>query len=87
MAANGEIANWLMQQAGVVVVMGAVIWWLAKAYKEEKKRNRNLSDKVVELCTLWEYNAGKKKQVETRKDNQIIALLNEIKDLIKTNGK
>ena len=85
--ANSEIINWGMQQAGGVVVMGAVIWWLAKAYKEEKKRNRNLSDKVVELCTLWEYNAGKKKQVETKKNNEIISLLNEIKNLIITNVK
>lgn len=84
---NSEIMNWVMQQAGVVVVMGAVIWWLAKAYKEEKKRNRSLSDRVVELCTLWEYNAGKKKQVETKKNNEIISLLNEIKNLIITNGK
>ena len=39
---NSEIMNWVMQQAGVVVVMGAVIWWLAKAYQEEKKRNIEL---------------------------------------------
>ena len=75
-------SEWLIQQAPVIVVMGVAIYWLAKAYQGERKRNRNLSDKVVELCTLWEHKAGQINEIESERSKQIIALLIEIKSLI-----
>ena len=78
-----ELGAWLLQQAPVIIVMGIAIYWLVKAFQEERKRNRNLSDKVVELCTLWEHKAGQLNDIEKNEKRQILELLIEIKELVK----
>ena len=73
---NIEIGQWLLQQAPVVVVMGVVIWWLAKRLEKCSDEKDILSKDVVKLTTLWE------EKSDSHKD-EIITLLREIKDIVR----
>lgn len=46
---EGGITQWLMQQAPVVVVMGLVIWWLARLYLSERAYNKEITEKNIDI--------------------------------------
>ena len=75
---NIEIGAWLLQQAPVIVVMGVVIWWLAKRLVKSEDEKDLLSKDVIKISTLWEAKADK---MDDNKD-EILKLLTEIKQLI-----
>lgn len=75
---NIEIGKWLLQQAPVVVVMGVVIWWLAKRLMKAEEEKDTLSRDVVKLTTIWE----EKYEHNNGKEEQIIQLLTEIKTIV-----
>ena len=76
------VLTWLLQQAPVVVVMGIVIWWLAKQLLVKDKLVSELSREVIKLTTLWE------EKSEQLSDNtsvgylEIIRILKEIRSLL-----
>ncbi len=49
-----ELFQWLKIQAPVIVVMGIVIWWLAKRLVSAEERNKDLTENVIKIATLWE---------------------------------
>ncbi|PZR04732.1 MAG: hypothetical protein DI539_25370 [Flavobacterium psychrophilum] len=73
---NLEIGTWLLQQAPVIVVMGIVIWWLAKRLEKAQDEKDVLSKDVVKLTTIWEEKAN------DGKDEEILRLLTEIKTIV-----
>ncbi|PZR18858.1 MAG: hypothetical protein DI539_16090 [Flavobacterium psychrophilum] len=73
---NLEIGTWLLQQAPVVVVMGIVIWWLAKRLEKAQDEKDVLSRDVVKISVLWQ------EQSDNGKDEEIIKLLTEIKTIV-----
>lgn len=75
---NIEIGTWLLQQAPVIVVMGVVIWWLAKRLVTADEQKDTLSRDVVKLTTIWE----EKYQNENDKRDEILKLLTEIKHIV-----
>ena len=72
------ILTWLLQQAPVIVVLGVVIWWLAKRLEKVEEQKETLSKDVIKLSTLWEEKVDK----NSEKESQIIELLREIKGLV-----
>lgn len=44
-----NIAQWLVEQAGLVVVMGVVIYWLAKRYEKVENEKGELAKEVIKL--------------------------------------
>jgi cytochrome c-type biogenesis protein CcmH/NrfF len=76
MTENLEIGNWLLQQSPVIIVMGIVIWWLAKRLEKAQDEKDVLSRDVIKITTLWEEKAS------DSKDEEIIKLLTEIKGIV-----
>lgn len=52
-----NIGSWLLEQAPVIVVMGVVIWWLARQYLRKDKQLTQVSEKAIQLSTKWEEKA------------------------------
>ena len=84
-----EILSWLVQQAPVIVVMGAAIYWLAKKLNKAETDKDDLAKDVIKLTTLWEEKSDKldAKNEKTDERNlklteQILELLREIKILV-----
>lgn len=71
-----NIWEWLIQQAPVIVVMGIVIYWLAKRLDKCQNQKDALAEDVVKLTTLWE-------EADNSKNEQILSLLREIKDIVR----
>jgi hypothetical protein len=44
-----NLAEWLVDQAGLVVVMGVVIYWLAKRYEKVENEKGELAKEVIKL--------------------------------------
>ena len=78
MDSNIEIGSWLLQQAPVIVVMGVVIWWLAKRLVKSEDEKDLLSKDVIKISTLWESKADK---MDGSKE-EILKLLAEIKQIV-----
>lgn len=76
---GGEFGGWLIEQAPVVVVMGVVVWWLAKRLVKAEDDKDNLSKEVIKITTLWEVKADKMDEDDKATKQQILTLLNEIK--------
>lgn len=74
-----DIGPWLLEQAPVVVVMGVVVWWLAKRLVKAEDEKDSLSREVIKITTLWETKADKMDTEDKETKQQILALLNEIK--------
>jgi hypothetical protein len=84
-----NLINWLIQQAPVVVVMGAAIYWLAKKLNKAESDKDGLAKDVIKLTTLWEEKSGKieekNEKSEEKNDKvseQILELLRDIKVLV-----
>lgn len=87
--AQPDLVNWLVQQAPVVVVMGAAIYWLAKKLTKAENDKDELAKDVIKLTALWEEKSDK---IEAKNEklgeraslvnDQILELLREIKQLI-----
>lgn len=70
--------TWLVQQAPVIVVLGIVVYWLAKRLEKAQDEKDVLSKDVVCLTAIWE----EKYKDNSEKDNEIIKLLTEIKTIV-----
>lgn len=95
-----EFIGWLLQQAPVVVVMGAAIYWLTKRLSKAEKDKTDLAKEVIKLTVLWEEKGDrlelKSEKNELKNDKidernlklteEILKLLREIK-LIVTNKR
>jgi predicted nucleic acid-binding Zn-ribbon protein len=80
---NINIWNWLIQQAPVVIVMGIVIWWLAKRLEKAEDEKDLLSKDVIKISTLWEAKADKMDEEDKSTKQQILSLLTEIKEIVR----
>jgi len=87
--ADPAITNWLVQQAPVVVVMGVIIFYLAKKLDKAETEKDEMAKDVIKLTVLWEEKNDKlsdisTKQVEkTASDKQeILKILQEIRLLL-----
>ncbi len=80
MSAEGvNIGNWLIEQAPVIVVMGVVIWWLAKRLVKSETEKDEMAKEVIKIATLWELKANKMDEEEKTTKKEILTLLQEIK--------
>lgn len=79
-----EIGPWLLEQAPVVVVMGVVVWWLAKRLVKAEDDKDSLSKEVIKITTLWEIKAAKMDDEDKATKQQILALLSDIKSSLPT---
>lgn len=71
--------TWLLQQAPVIVVMGIVIWWLARQLTKKDSQLTDLSKDVIKLTALWETKAEQLTTDEKELKNRILDALHEIK--------
>jgi hypothetical protein len=84
-----DLVSWLVQQAPVVVVMGAAIYWLSKKLNKAESDKDELAKDVIKLTTLWE-EKNDKLEAKTEKNEekyvkvreQILELLRDIKALV-----
>tara|TARA_R110000772_G_scaffold168031_4_gene279788 strand:- start:2327 stop:2587 length:261 start_codon:yes stop_codon:yes gene_type:complete len=82
-----EISKWLLEQIGMVVVMGLAIWWLAKRLVQAEKEKDKLSQDVIKLTTMWESKASSmtdELEEDKKRKDLIIGLLSEIKGMLTT---
>jgi hypothetical protein len=91
--ADVNIINWLLQQAPVVVVMGAAIYWLADRLKKAENDKDELAKDVIKLTTLWEEKSDKLDvrneklgEKSTKVNEEILVLLREIKMIVTERG-
>jgi translation initiation factor 2B subunit (eIF-2B alpha/beta/delta family) len=92
LAQSPELIDWLIQQSPVIVVMGVVIYWLAKRLTKAENDKDELAKDVIKLTTLWE---EKNDKIEERNhklneknekvNEQILELLREIKLIVSSN--
>ena len=77
-----DIVTWLLEQAPVVIIMGAVIYWLqAKLIRAEEEKD-SLARDVIQLTTLWEEKSQEIEDTNEKSRQRITELLNDIKTLI-----
>ena len=76
------LLTWLLQQAPVVVVMGVVIWWLAKQLLVKDKVVSELSKEVIKLTTLWESKSEQLSDDTSEGHEEVLRLLKEIRKLL-----
>lgn len=76
---DSGISNWLLQQAPVVIVMGVIIWWLAKRYEKSESDKSELAKEVIKLTVAYEAKFDSEKE----RDAEMKALLTEIRDTVK----
>ena len=76
---DSSLGTWLLDQAGLVVIMGVVIYWLAKRYEKAEQDKSDLAKEVIKLTVAYETKLDSDKE----KDNEIKALLTEIRDTVK----
>lgn len=80
-----ELIDWLLKQAPIVVIMGVVIYWLAKRLVKEQDSKDELAKEVVKLATLWESKVTQSKMDE-EKDRELrldnIRILKQLNDKI-----
>jgi len=76
------ISSWLFEQAPVIVVLGIVIWWLAKRLTKAEDEKDKLAASVIKLTTLWETKAtelGQESEEAKQFRKEALDLLKEIK--------
>ena len=74
--------TWLLQQAPVVVVMGIVIWWLAKQLLAKDKLVSDLSKEVIKLTTLWETKSEQLTDKTSEGYDEVLRILKELRSLL-----
>lgn len=80
------LVTWLVQQAPVVVVMGVIIWYLAKKLNKAETDKDEMAKDVIKLTVLWEEkgdkllsnNSKQNDKIEARNE-EILKILQEIK--------
>jgi len=84
-----SMINWLIQQAPVVVVMGAAIWWLANKLNKAENDKDEMAKEVIKLTALWEEKSDKidsksekLDEKNTKVNEQILELLRDIKTVV-----
>ena len=76
---GANIGGWLLEQAPVIVVMGVVIWWLAKRLVKSESEKDEMSKEVIKITTLWELKANKMDEEDKTTKKEILTLLQKIK--------
>tara|TARA_R110001632_G_scaffold67464_1_gene158442 strand:+ start:1373 stop:1618 length:246 start_codon:yes stop_codon:yes gene_type:complete len=74
-----DISSWIFEQVPVIIVMGVVIYWLAKQLIVINKQKDQLSKEVIKITTLWEIKADKIGVKDKEFKKEVIELLNKIK--------
>lgn len=84
-----DMVGWLVQQAPVVVVMGAAIYWLAKKLNKAENDKDEMAKEVIKLTALWEEKNDKVDAKNEKNDEkyekvteQILELLRNIKEIV-----
>lgn len=72
------VLNWLLQQAPVIIVMGVVIWWLAKRYESSEKDKTELAKEFIKLMVSVE----SKMDLDKYDNSEIKNQLNKLIDLV-----
>jgi hypothetical protein len=80
---SADIGSWLLEQAPVIVLMGVVIWWLAKRLIKSEGDKDDLAKDVIKLTTLWEEKNGAMDDSSDKDREKILELLRDIKMLVK----
>ena len=78
-----DLLTWLIQQAPVVVVMGAAIYWLAKKLNKAEQDKDDLAKDVIKLTTLWEEKSDKLDAKNDKNDERDLKLTEQILELLR----
>jgi hypothetical protein len=72
----------LFEQVPVIVVMGVVIWWLARKYESKDKQLETLAKDFVQLSVKW--HDWLEKGLTANKDDaeKIMDKLDEIREIV-----
>lgn len=73
---DSNLMSWLLQQSPVIIIMGIVIYWLAKRYERSENDKSELAKEVIKLTVAYETKLDSDKE----KDAEIKAILIEIRD-------
>tara|TARA_R110000851_G_scaffold172050_3_gene318392 strand:- start:1516 stop:1812 length:297 start_codon:yes stop_codon:yes gene_type:complete len=78
-----DLLSWLVQQAPVVVVMGAAIYWLATKLNKAEGDKDSLAKDVIKLTTLWEAKGDKIEDRNEKMNDKHIIVNEQILDLLR----
>ena len=73
-----DLLAWGIQQSGIVLVMGVVIWWLAKRYSDSEDEKTELAKNVIKLTVAYENKLDR----DQLSDQEIKAILIEIRESV-----
>ncbi len=82
MEGSVDIWTWLLQQAPVIVVMGVVIWWLAKKYTDKDKQLETLAKDFIQLSVKWHDWLEKGLTANKEDAQKILEKLDEIREIV-----
>lgn len=79
---NVDIWTWLIQQSPVIVVMGVVIWWLAKKYTDKDRQLETLAKDFIQLSVKWHDWLEKGLTANKEDAQKILEKLDEIREIV-----
>lgn len=82
MESNVDIWTWLIQQSPVIVVMGVVIWWLAKKYTDKDRQLETLAKDFIQLSVKWHDWLEKGLTANKEDAQKILEKLDEIRAIV-----
>jgi len=74
-----KLIDILIEQAPLIVFMGAAIWWLVLRLVKVEEAKDGLTERVVKLTTLWEEKANQLGNDDKEFQKEAIKILTEIK--------
>jgi len=77
-----DIWTWLIQQSPVIVVMGVVIWWLAKKYTDKDRELETLAKDFIQLSVKWHDWLEKGLTANKEDAQKILEKLDEIREIV-----
>lgn len=81
-----EITSWLLEQAPLTVILGVIIWWLAKKLNKVETERDEISKEVIKLATLWEKKTEQSEDEDDKLKHQILRSLEDIKNSLNKRG-
>lgn len=76
------VVNWLLQQSPTFVIMGVIIYYLAKKLEKVENQRDDMAKDMIKLTTLYDEKVNRNDET----DNKILEKIDRITNLIE-NGK
>jgi len=73
------IVSWLVEQGSVIVIMGVIVWWLARRLEKVEQQKDTLAESMIKLTTLYEAKVDKNDEMSKGTIEKLEEIINLIK--------